>query len=168
MKKIFCIIPLLPLIIFAFSQQIFAANDSFTQKDRELLIRLDERLNQIDRRFQQQNKRIEDLRGDMNRRFEQQDKRIQDLREDMNKRFDFMLNIMVGIVTAFAAIVAVTIGFAIWDRRTMTRPFEDKVKKIESDIANDHEKLHNLITALKKLAKTDSRLAEVLKAFSLL
>jgi len=161
MTKISCIIPLSLLIIFAFSQQIFAANDFFTQKDRELLIRLDERLNQIDRRFEQQNKRIEDLRGDMN-------KRIEDLREDMNKRFDFMLNTMIGIVSAFAAIVAVTIGFAIWDRRTMVRPFEDKVKKIESDIANDHEKLHNLITALKKLAKTDSRLAEVLRAFSLL
>jgi len=161
MKKTSCIISLLLLIVFAFSQQIFAADDSFTQKDRELLIRLDERLNQIDKRFEQIDKRFEDLRGDMG-------KRIEDLRDDINKRFDFMLNIMIGIVGAFAAIVAVTIGFAIWDRRTMIRPFEDKVKKIESDIANDHEKLHNLITALKKLAKADSRLAEVLRNFSLL
>ena len=56
--------------------------------------------------------------------------------------------------------MAVTIGFAIWDRRTMVRPLEDKVKRIEFDIVNDREKLHNLITALKKLAKADSRLAE--------
>ena len=39
-----------------------AGADSFTQKDRELLIRLDVRLNQIE-------KRLEELRIDTNKRF---------------------------------------------------------------------------------------------------
>jgi len=50
--------------------------------------------------------------------------------ESIDKRFDQLINIMVAVICAFAGIVAVTIGFAIWDRRTMIRPFETKVRMI--------------------------------------
>jgi len=59
--------------------------------------------------------------------------------------------------------VVCIIGFALWDRRTMIRPFEDKVKVIEKRLdANERaikeinpSKVNNLIEALKDLAKTD-------------
>ena len=38
---------------FVFAHPVFADGDSFTQKDREMLVRLDERLKQIDKRFEQ-------------------------------------------------------------------------------------------------------------------
>ena len=166
---------------------------SFTQKDRELLIRLEERLNgidkrfeQIDKRFEQVAKRIEELREDMNKRFEQVDKRIEELRQDTNKRFEELMhdmnkrfeqvdkrfqeqnNLMMVIIGAFAAIVAATIVFAIWDRRTMIRPFEDKVKKIESDISMGNKKLEKLIAALQEYAKKNEEVAKILRTFSLL
>ena len=128
---------------------VHAGKDSFTQKDREMLIRLDERLNQIDKRFEQVDKRIDELRQDMNKRFEQVDKRF----EQMGKRFESMENLMMAIVGAFAAIVAVSIGFAIWDSRTMVRPFEDKVKKIEDDILFDRKRLVALFEILRNYAK---------------
>jgi len=148
-----------------------AGKDSFTQKDRELLIRLDERLNQIDKRFEQidkrfeqVDKRIDELRQDMNKRFEQVDKRF----EQVDNRFESMQNLMMAIVGAFAAIVAVSIGFAIWDRRTMIRPFEDKVKKIENDIVSDRKRLEALFEILRNYAKKHPDLADVLKQFSIL
>jgi len=56
---------------------------------------------------------------------------IRQLREDMNTQFGRidtqfgrMFYLTLGLVGAFAAIVATTIGFAIWDRRTMIRPFD--------------------------------------------
>ena len=105
MKNFILLLFIITCLFNAFTlPSALADNGSFTQKDRELLIRLDERLNQIEKRF------------------EQVDKRFEELRQDMNKRFEAMQNIMVAIVGAFAAIVAVTIGFAIWDRRTMIRP----------------------------------------------
>ena len=96
-----------------FLSSVNAETDSFTQKDRELLIRFEERLNQMNKRFEQVDKRFEELRQDMN-------KRLAELREDMkkhfeqiDKRFEVVQNLMMAIVGAFAAIVAVIIGFAM-------------------------------------------------------
>ena len=93
---------------------------------------------------------------------------IRQLRADMNAQFDRAFHLILGILGAFASIVAVTIGFAIWDRRTMIRPFETKVKAIEEEIATDRHKLHALLDALRALSRTDEKVAGVLKQFNLL
>ena len=89
------------------------ALDSFTQADRERLVRMettqtvfmqqmdkrleqvdkrieqvDKRFEQVDKRFEQVDKRFEELRTDMNARFEQVDKRLEEQRSDTNKRFE--------------------------------------------------------------------------------
>jgi len=127
----------------AFAQQV-----GFTQEDRERLIRLEATLKtfmeQVDRRFEQVDKRIADLRADMNKRFEQ----------------DFLW-IIVGIFTALTAVV---IGFAYWDRRTIIRRARDEaIERIERE-----GRLVDLIGALRELAKEDRRLAEILRGFRLL
>lgn len=55
---------------------------------------------------------------------------IKQLREDMNAhfgpidaQFDRMHTLMLGLLAAFTGLVASTIGFALWDRRTMVRLF---------------------------------------------
>ncbi len=108
---------------------------------------------------------------EMDKRFEGVDKRFEgvDKRFEMiEKRFDQMINLFIAIVGAFSAIVAVTIGFAIWDRRTMIRPFETKVKSIEEEIVSNKKILHSLIEALKALSKTDEKVVEILKKFNIL
>ena len=165
MKK--AVFLLLTITCYSYVLAVSSANagaDSFTQKDRELLIRLDERLNQIE-------KRLEELRIDTNKRFEQIDKRFEQVDkrfDEQNKRFETLQQLMMAIVGAFAAIVAVTIGFAIWDRRTMVRPFEDKVKKIEDDIVSDRKRLESLFEVLRNYAKKHPDLADILKQFSIL
>jgi len=100
---------------------------------------------------------------------------VKQLREDMNKQFDRadaqfdrIVNIMLGILGAFAAMCGSTIWFALWDRRTMIRPFEDKVKKIEDDVSENRNKLHTLLEAFRTLSKTDEKVANILKKFNLL
>ena len=102
------------------------ASDGFTQKDRELLITLRVKVEEIDKRFEQIDKRFEQLE----KRFEQIDKRF----EQIDKRFDQMMTFLWMIVGIFTAITASTIGFAIWDRRSMIRPFESKVKELASSL----------------------------------
>ena len=60
MKKFILLLFIFACFFNAFmASSAYAGGDSFTQKDRELLIRLDERLNQIDKRFEQMDKRFE-------------------------------------------------------------------------------------------------------------
>jgi len=81
--------------------------------------------------------------------------------EVMDRRFDQLNNLIIGIIGAFSAIVAVTIGFAIWDRRSMIRPFENKVEELRK---TDQK----FLEILKTLAREDKKLAEVLKSFGIL
>ena len=116
----------------------------------ERLTRLEEGQKSI---LREMDKRFEAI----DRRFETIDKRF----EAMDRRFDQLNNLIIGIIGAFSAIVAVTIGFAIWDRRSMIRPFEDKVEELRK---TDQK----FLEILKTLAREDKKLAEVLKSFGIL
>jgi len=146
------IFPLIILFLFLGPFQAFCS-DGFTQKDRELLIALKVKMEEIDKRFEQIDKRFEQI----DKRFEQIDKRF----EQVDKRIDQLITFLWIVCGIFTAITASTIGFAIWDRRTMIRPFEYKIKEIEEG------KIDKVIASLRKLAESDSKLAEILKHYNL-
>ena len=145
---------------------IYYIDKRFEMVDKrfEMVMReMDKRFEQVDKRFEQVDKRFEQV----DKRFEQVDKRFEQMNkrfEEVNQRFEMIIQLLMIIVGAFAGIVAVTIGFAIWDRRTMVRPFESKIKVMEDDI----NMLRRCLDVLRELSKHDSRLAEVLRSFSLL
>jgi nitrate reductase assembly molybdenum cofactor insertion protein NarJ len=135
---------------------ISMAQTGFTQKDRELLIRLDTKVAEMDKRFEQVDKRFAEMRDDMNKRFEQVD-----------NRFGEMMT-YIGILAAiFAAITVGTISFALWDRRTMVRPFESKVAEMDNKITDNKDKYESLISVLKDYASKNKNFAESLKQFNL-
>ena len=77
--------------------------------------------------------------------------------EDLNKQLD-------RITAIFTTLVVAVIGFAYWDRRTIIKKAkEEAISEIEKE-----GKLSNLINALRELAKTEPKVAEVLKKFNLL
>ena len=121
---------------------------------------------------------IAQLRSDMHTQFDRIEKqfdriekqfdRIEKQFDRIDAQFDRLFQLTLGILGAFAAIVAATIGFALWDRRTMIRPFESKVKEIEEDLTKNREHLHSLLEALRSLGQSDEKVAEVLRQFRLL
>jgi hypothetical protein len=128
---LFCCLVLSPLAA--------AGQDGFTQADRDLLIRLSVRMDEME-------------------------KRMVDLREDMNKRFEQQTTFLWMIVGIFTAIAAANIGFAYWDRRTaVNRAREETIQIIEKD-----GRLRDVIQALRNLAQDDPRVANVLRQFHLL
>ncbi len=145
MMKVF-----VPLLLVCFS---FALTP---QEERQIVRDIAE----IKATLEQLNKRIEDI----NKRIEDTNKRI----EDVNKRIDDLMNFLWILAGIFSAITAVTIGFALWDRRTMVRPFEDKVKSMEKDILENKEKVQKLIETLRELAKEDEKVARLLKHMNLM
>ena len=124
--------------------------NTFTQEDREMLkstyIRVEKLETKVEVGFQQIEKRI----------------------EQVDKRIDMVITFMAILAGIFATITAVTIGFAIWDRRTMIRPFEDKTKEIEKKLQKDEDMNKKFLEALRLLARKDKELAELMKKYNML
>jgi hypothetical protein len=125
----------------------------FTLEDRDRLIRVEAKLAELEKRFEQ-----------IDKRFEQVDKRF----EQIDKRLEQMMSFIWILAVIFSGLTASTIGFALWDRRTMIRPFEVRVKEIERMRGVDADKLERLLEALREMAKKNIELYEVLKKFNLL
>ncbi|MCL4728364.1 MAG: hypothetical protein KJZ66_13780 [Candidatus Kuenenia stuttgartiensis] len=153
MKNLSIIILFIASALIVCNSQTFAIETAPHISDREIVERLT-RLEEGQSAFREE---VKQLREDMNKQFDR-----------IDKQFDRLVHIMLGIFGAFAALCGGTIWFALWDRRTMIRPFEDKVKKIEDDIAANRNKLHTLIDAFRTLSKTDEKVAGILKKFNLL
>ncbi|MBI3247791.1 MAG: hypothetical protein HYZ50_14905 [Deltaproteobacteria bacterium] len=111
---------------------------------------------------------MQKIREEIKAQGERFSEEMRQLRTDMYAQFSFVFQLIIGILGAFAAIIAVTITFALWDRRTMIRPFESKVKTIEEEIATNRQRLHTLLEALRTLSRKDKQVADVLKQFDLL
>ncbi len=125
--------------------------------DREIierLTRLEEGLNEVRTQMDLLRADLGQLREDMNQ-----------LREDMNLQFAYQFQLTLGLLGAFTVLVAATISFALWDRRTMLRPVEDRVKTLEADLAANPPRV--LLEALRNLSQRDPELASVLKNLNL-
>ena len=147
-------------VLIVWNTQTFAIETAPHISDREIV----ERLTRLEEGLSAFRGEVKQLREDMIKQFDRVDTQF----DRIDKQFDRLVHIMLGIFGAFAALCGGTIWFALWDRRTMIRPFEDKVKKIEDDIAGNRTKLHTLIEAFRLLSKTDEKVAGILKKFNLL
>ena len=125
--------------------------------DREIverLTRLEEGLNGVRTQINLLRADIAQLREDMKQ-----------LREDMNLQFTYQLQLTLGLLGAFTVLVVATISFALWDRRTMLRPVEERVKTLEADLAANPPRI--LLEALRNLSQRDPELAAALKNLNL-
>ena len=120
--------------------------------DREIV----ERLTRLEEGLQGVRDAIRQLRAD-----------IQHLREDMDKQFARQFRLTLVVLGTFTALVAATIGFALWDRRTMIRPFERTVRSLEEDLSTNRQRVEALLAALRSLGQRDPEVANVLKRFDL-
>ncbi len=153
---------LLPIVLALIlcDNPAFAVEASPHISDREIV----ERLTRLEEGQGSLRGEVKQLREDMNKQFERVDTQF----DRIDKQFDRLVNIILGIIGVFASMCGGTIWFALWDRRSMVRPFENKVKKIEDNISENRNKLHTLIEAFKTLSKTDEKVAAILKKFNLL
>ncbi|MEW6040414.1 MAG: hypothetical protein AB1633_02725 [Elusimicrobiota bacterium] len=141
-----CLIIVLFFICWLNLELLSAKEVPFTLEDRDRLIRVETKIEQIDKRIDQIDKRIDQI----------------------DKRIDQMMSFIWILAVIFVGITSTTIGFAIWDRRTMIRPFEARVKEIERFREIDEDKLDRLIQSLRELAKKNIEIADALKKFNLL
>ncbi|WP_035258278.1 hypothetical protein [Desulfatirhabdium butyrativorans] len=150
---------------------VFAFEKADPLTDREIaerLARLEESVKNLTEAVNRGFQAVEMRFQGVDQRFQAVEIRFQGMEQSFNQRFDQIVQLMTGIVATFGGIVMVAIGFALWDRRTMIRPFETKTRAIEEELAKNKDKLHRLLEALRELAKQDGKIAEVLRSFALL
>ena len=165
MRMILCTI--LVLVFWTTPAGVGAVETAARITDREII----ERLTRLEEGQKHLTEALAQLRHDMNVQFGRIDAQFDRIDAHFNRidaQFGRMFNLILGLVGAFAAIVASTIGFAIWDRRTMIRPFETKIQQVEAELAHNRQGLHALLDTLRALSETDDRVAAVLRRFNLL
>ena len=126
--------------------------------------RMDARAKQVDQSFEQVDQRFDDMLGSMNSRFAQIDQRLVNLENNMRTMFGSIIAMIIALF-----------GYIIWDRRTAMRPLEQKVNALEEDLVRDMDirnpagsSLTRVIEAFRDLAKSDDKVAEILRSHSLL
>ncbi len=140
------------------------------------LVRVETRLDGLEESIKQLREdltlQMQQLREDMNRQNQQlrEDMHIQNqqLREDLNRQLDRHFQLILGVLAAFTFMFVSILGFAVWDRRTMVRPFADKVKSLEDDLSTKGRRLDVILDALRSLGQRDERVAAILKRLNLL
>ena len=118
----------------------------------------------IDKRFDAVDKRFDDLNRNIDKRFDSVNQRITDLQTTI-----------LGFAGAMFTLIIAIFGYIAWDRRTVMKPVQERLDKHEMLFHKELDITHGagsvltrLVKALKELAKTDPKLAKVLRSFSLL
>ena len=140
------------------SYPIFA--QTFTPEDRARMIRTETKLEELEKRMLERFDQVD-------KRFEQVDKRF----EQVNQRFEDNLSYIGYMIGLFGSMFALTLVFALWDRRTMIKPFETKVNEIDAELLklkNNKNTQLKIVSVLRDLSKTDPKLADILKSHKLL
>ena len=152
------------------SQRIDGTNQRIDDLDKKLSQRIDgtnQRIDDLDKKLSQ---RINDLDRKLSQRIDDTNRRI----DDTNQRISDLYDINLTMFAILAALITGLFGYIIWDRRTMMKPVQERLERLEKDIERDLD-LRNehgsiparLLNALRELAKTDEKLAAVLRSFSL-
>lgn len=111
----------------------------FTLLDKERLIRVEEKVNSLEKRM-----------------------------DSFEKRIDGLQSIVLGSFGILFSMMAVLIGFVLWERRITLAPVVSQIKELENLNDKDRKKLEYLIDALKEYSKNDKKLREILKLRNLL
>ena len=169
---------LLIFVLHLFSTTTYAIKVAPRITDREIV----EKLTRLEAGQAALNQRISDINNQLNQRIDDLDKKLNQRIDDVNRRIDDLTNtvnnlfvLTITLSGIMATMIAGLFGYIIWDRRTMMKPIQEKVEQLEKDfnreldLHHDHGSLPvRLIKALRELAKTDEKLATVLRSFSLL
>lgn len=135
MKKVlFLVIMLFSLLVPSTAKEV-----PFTQEDRDRLIRVEVKVEAVEKRMDGLERQMDELRSD--------------LRTYMSITLGALFTIIVGIIAL--------IGFVLWDRRSAISPVARKTRELE-------DRSERIEKALKDLAKEDPKVAEVLKMSRLL
>lgn len=131
---------------------------------------LNQRMDHLEQRMGHLEQRMDRIERRMDRIEQRMDRRFQELRTDMNSQFDRLNALLIGLCSIFGLLVVALFGFVLWDRRSMLRPLEADMRRLEGDLATKGSKtrLDATVNALRAWAQDNHQLAAVLKRLNLM
>ncbi|MBC8489572.1 MAG: hypothetical protein H8D45_26440 [Bacteroidetes bacterium] len=133
------------LLFYVFALTCFSQSRDipYSIEDRDRLIRTEEKVNSL-------RNEMNALRNEMNAKFDSQQRQIDDLKTMFIWGFGILITLML-----------FSLGYIIWDRRTALTPMREKTQSVS-------EKVLILEKVLKEEAKSNIRLAEILRSYGIL
>ena len=168
MRRLFATWALAALVFFCgTSPPASAADAAPAVSDESRLIRLETKVDALDDLL---NQRMDHLEQRVDRLEQSLDRRFQELRTDMNSQFERLNALLIGLCSVFGLLVVALFGFVFWDRRSMLRPLESDMRRLEGDLATKGSKtrLDATVNALRTWAQEHQQLAAVLKRLNLM
>jgi len=168
MRRFFATWALAALVFFyGTSSPALAADAAPAVSDENRLIRLETKVDALDDLL---NQRMDHLEQRVDRLEQSLDRRFQELRTDMNSQFERLNALLIGLCSVFGLLVVALFGFVFWDRRSMLRPLESDMRRLEGDLATKGSKsvLDATVNALRTWAQENQQLAAVLKRLNLM
>lgn len=129
---------------------VAAQESGYTQADREHMVRMET----TQQMFMEQT----------NQRFEQVDKRFEELREDFNQRFEQLMTFLWTLAGIFTTLVIAVMGFTCWYLSKTIRKARDEIVAL---IENEGIAMR-LAEVLRRYAAEDERMARALRACGML
>ncbi|MBF0538911.1 MAG: hypothetical protein HQL03_11755 [Nitrospirae bacterium] len=156
-----------------------AADSSFTQADRDRMIRMEDRMTRmedglkatnqrLDDNLKAINQRIDDSLKAINQRFDTTNQKIDDGLKATNQRIDDSIRSINqklddnrGLMYVLLSGMFILVGFILWDRRTTLAPVVRTTRELE-------DRTEKLVLAIKEKAEKDPELKEALRHAGLL
>ena len=139
--------------------------------DREII----EKLSTLESGQRAIDQRLTDLRSEMKSGQEALRSEMKSGMQALGKRIDDSNHTMLALFGALVTLLVALFAYIAWDRRTMLKPVMDQLNRLESEVIHDLElsrpdgsKLTRLVHVMRDLARTDDKIASVLRSFSLL
>jgi len=125
-------------------REIVEALTEIKAGQRHLNQRIDDTNRRIDDLDKKLNQRIDDLDKKLSQRINDLDKKLSQRIDDMGKRMDSLdsrlsnlFNLTLTLFSVTITLIAGLFGYIIWDRRTMMKPVQERLERLEKDIERD-------------------------------
>ncbi len=165
MRKILLVVIVMGSMLVRLDPAAWGREVPYTLEDRERLIRIETALTEfkdsVDKRFEQVDKRFAEFQSSMDKRFAEFQSSMDKRFEQVDKRFEQIMTFMWILASVFGGLVAATISFAVWDRRTALAPAFQRSRELE-------EREARVEAALRECAARSPELADALKKAGLL
>ncbi len=164
------------------AQQIQQTNENLKQQIQQTNENLKQQIQQINAQIQQTKvdleQQIQQSHDTLNQRIDDMMIHFNNMANNFNQRFDSIINLVIALFSAVMVLIVGLVGYMIWDRRTAQKPLREKMKRMEEKTLGIDEHLamghpsgsiiQRMLAAFRELAKTDEKVADILRTFSLL